>query len=254
MKKTALIGYTGFVGGTLLEQVDFSYCYNSKNIHDIQGEEFDLIVCAGAPGTKWFANKYPDKDSASIQCLIDNIKTIKCKLFVLISTVDVFPVPNNVNECTVVEADVLQPYGMNRFLLEQFVSMTFDQYLIVRLPGLVGNGLKKNIIYDFKHDNLQPNLNFENEYQFYPMVNLWSDLTNAMEGNQKLIHLTSEPISIREIGEIAFGYKNMEANKSSEGYIKYDFKSLFASRNGSKQDYQYDKTQVLMAIQAYKNS
>ncbi len=43
---SALIGYTGFVGSTLLRERPFYVQYNSKNIHDIAGRQFDLLFCA----------------------------------------------------------------------------------------------------------------------------------------------------------------------------------------------------------------
>ena len=67
--KNALIGYSGFVGGNILNQKKFDYLYNSKNIADVQMKKFDLVVCAAAPGTKWFADKYPKKDFNSIKIL-----------------------------------------------------------------------------------------------------------------------------------------------------------------------------------------
>ena len=50
---TALIGNTGFVGGNLLRQQPFDALFNSKNIDDIAGRSFDLVVCAGVRAEKW---------------------------------------------------------------------------------------------------------------------------------------------------------------------------------------------------------
>lgn len=72
----ALIGYTGFVGGTIASQTQFDEQYNSKNIHEIAGKEFDLIVCAGEPGKKWMANQEPQQDLLSIRNLIEHLKTV----------------------------------------------------------------------------------------------------------------------------------------------------------------------------------
>ncbi|MFI5206247.1 MAG: pyridine nucleotide transhydrogenase, partial [Candidatus Paceibacterales bacterium] len=71
----ALIGYTGFVGSNILAQRPFDLLYNSKNISDIANKNFNTVVCAGAPGTKWIANKNPEADLANIQNLINNLKT-----------------------------------------------------------------------------------------------------------------------------------------------------------------------------------
>ena len=53
----ALIGYTGFVGQTLLRSKDFDDLYRSTNIQEIKNKSYDLVVGAGAPAKKWLANK-----------------------------------------------------------------------------------------------------------------------------------------------------------------------------------------------------
>ncbi|HCD03852.1 MAG TPA: pyridine nucleotide transhydrogenase, partial [Methylophaga sp.] len=89
----ALIGFSGFVGGTLLKQANFAACYRSTNIQEIENREFDVVVCAGAPAQKWIANREPADDRKKIDALISNLRTVKCKKFILISTVDVFKDP-----------------------------------------------------------------------------------------------------------------------------------------------------------------
>ena len=94
--KTALIGYSGFVGQSLLHAASFEHLYRSTNIQDIVGQSFELVVCAGAPGQKWLANKDPLADAQSIDSLISCLESIKTERFVLISTVDVFGKPVSV--------------------------------------------------------------------------------------------------------------------------------------------------------------
>ena len=72
---------------------------------------------------------------------------------VLISTVDVFKNPYLADENTPVEMEGLSAYGLNRRRLELFVQEHFANVLIVRLPGLVGRWLKKNILFDFHNNN-----------------------------------------------------------------------------------------------------
>lgn len=69
----------------------------------------------------------------------------------LISTIDVYKNPVDVDEDTVIDTDGLQAYGLNRYYLEQWVEEGFPDHLIIRLPGLYGKNLKKNFIYDFIH-------------------------------------------------------------------------------------------------------
>jgi nucleoside-diphosphate-sugar epimerase len=187
----ALIGCSGFVGSTLLKQVPFDALYRSTNIGEIDRNSFDTVVCAAAPAQKWIANREPEADLQKIEELIVHIKTVQCKTFILISTVDVFKNPIGVDEDTPIDEAGLHAYGLHRRLLEKFVESNFTNYLIVRLPGLVGPGLRKNIIFDFLNNNNIHAIESRGVFQFYPMVNLWSDIQLALSAGLKLVHLTA---------------------------------------------------------------
>ena len=75
-----------------------------------------------------------------------NIQQIQPKKLVLISTIDVYKSPINVNEDTPIISEDLQPYGANRYYLEQKVRDDFPETLIIRLPGLFGKNIKKNFL------------------------------------------------------------------------------------------------------------
>ncbi len=77
----ALIGYSGFVGTTLLRQRRFDAQYRSTNIGEIVGKTFDTVVCAGAPAQKWLANKDPADDIKKINNLIEKLKNKALKNF-----------------------------------------------------------------------------------------------------------------------------------------------------------------------------
>jgi hypothetical protein len=148
----SLVGYTGFVGSNLASQNKFDQLYNSKNIHNAFGTQPDLLIYAGIPAQKFIANKFPEQDYQVIQTAIKNIQNINPKKLILISTIDVYKTPINVDETTPIDTHDLHPYGLNRYLVEQWVQNNqslFDQHLILRLPGLFGKNLKKNFIYDF---------------------------------------------------------------------------------------------------------
>jgi nucleoside-diphosphate-sugar epimerase len=112
--ENALIGFSGFVGSTLLKQAHFTALYRSTNIHEVDNREFNVVVCAGAPAQKWIANREPEVDRKKIDSLIDHLRTLKCKTFILISTVDVFKTPVGVDESTPVNEAGLHPYGLHR--------------------------------------------------------------------------------------------------------------------------------------------
>jgi hypothetical protein len=248
----ALIGFSGFVGGTLLKQTSFTHLYRSTNIGEIRNKSFDTVVCAGAPAQKWVANRDPEADHQKIAELISHLKSITCKHFILISTVDVFKNPVGVDEDTIVDVDGLHAYGNNRRLLEEFVENNFSNSLIVRLPGLVGPGLKKNVIFDFLHDNNVHSVDSRGIFQFYPMVNLWPDIEIAMGYNLKLIHLSASPISVQEVSELGFGKSFV--NRIADLTAIYDVQSKHAGLFGGNGRYQYSQRETVQAIRAYAQS
>lgn len=250
--RNCLIGYSGFVGSTLLRQVEFKYLYRSINISEINGLEFDSVVCAGAPAKKWLANRDPEIDLQNIENLISHLKTIKCKQFILISTVDVFRNPIEVNEQTIVEESGLHAYGLHRHFLEKFVTAQFPNHLIVRLPGLVGPGLRKNIIFDFLNNNNLKNIESRSIFQFYPMVNLWSDIQTALRAKLKLIHLTAQPISVSDASLLGFG-KTFDQQCERPPAL-YDMRTCHGKLFGVQGHYQYSQKETIQAIRTYAQS
>jgi nucleoside-diphosphate-sugar epimerase len=241
----ALIGYTGFVGSHLHRQVSFTQVYNSKNIAEIQGREFDIVYCAGAPGRKWWANQHPEEDAASIDELIFNLKKVETKLFVLISSVDVYPSPLRVNEETQIDLKSLHPYGKNRYRLEEFVAQNFPHYLIVRLPGLFGQGLKKNIVFDFLHNNQLENIHAQSSFQFYNLERLSQDIATALENKLFLVNFATEPVTVAEVAEACFK-QNFQNTKA--GQAAYDVHTKYGAAFGGKGNYIMSKKQVLAEL------
>lgn len=145
----ALVGYTGFVGSNICMHGKIDYLFNSKNISKAYGLRPDLLIYAGLRAEKYLANHVPEKDMDLIIEAEDNIRRIEPKKLVLISTIDVFKNPVEVDENSEIDCLNLQPYGFNRYQLECWVRENFEDALIIRLPGLFGVNLKKNFIYDF---------------------------------------------------------------------------------------------------------
>lgn len=248
----ALIGYSGFVGNTLIKQKNFSALYRSTNIEEIKNFQFDSVICAGAPAQKWLANRDPSEDRKKIDSLIDHLRTIKCNTFILISTVDVFREPIGVDETTPVDETGLHAYGRHRRLLEKFVEQHFSSYLIVRLPGLVGPGLRKNVIFDFLNANNVHLIESRGIFQFYPMINLWFDIKRALEAGLSLVHLTAEPISVADVSLQGFGKPFTQTLENPPA--RYDMQTRYAQIFGSYGDYQYSARETLQAIRAYAQS
>ena len=253
--RIALIGYTGFVGSNLKKQYDFTDLYNSKNFQEMKDQKYDLVVCAGVSAVKWMANKEPKKDLESINALESILTTINAKQFILISTIDVYPLTQYLDEdfdCSSMENHA---YGTHRLAFEKFCSEKFDDCTIVRLPGLFGDGLKKNVIYDLLNDNCLEMINTKSSFQYYYLKYLWKDIQIAMDNGIKLINLFTEPVPTQDIFSTFFPQKKIGQEAVPEGH--YDLRTKHAGRWNSSEKYIYTKDEMMQQLSefigAYKN-
>jgi len=241
--KAALIGFTGFVGSNLLRQYDFTDCYNSKNFHEMEEQSYNLVVCAGVSAVKWMANKEPEKDLTSIKALAGVLATIKAKRFILISTIDVYAVTQSKDERFDCASMQNHAYGTHRLEFEKFCAEQFDDCTIVRLPGLFGEGLKKNVIYDLLNDNCLEMINKKSSYQYYFLKYLWRDIQIAIENDIKLINLFTEPVPTEDIHQTFFASKNIGQEEVPEGH--YDLYTKYAKNWNNSGNYIYTKDEMI---------
>lgn len=250
---SALIGYTGFVGGTLDRQHSFDDRYNSKNSAEMRGKSYDLVVCAGAPGAKWLANQKPEEDLANLQALMDNLKEVRAERFVLLSTVDVYEIPVvEVDEATPIDPEKVQPYGRHRYYLEDFVRGQFAQHYVVRLPGLFGEGLRKNFLYDLLNNNVLDMTHKDSVFQFYNMARLWDQIQVVMERGLSLVNFATEPVRSGEVAQECFGVPF--ENVTERPPVRYDMQTRFAEPFGGTPPYQSSAAQVKADIRAFASA
>jgi nucleoside-diphosphate-sugar epimerase len=247
---TALIGYTGFVGENILNQKKFDCLYNSKNIKDIQKRTFDLIVCAGISGTKWIANSYPKKDMQSIERLMKNLQTVKAKKFVLISTIDVYSTVDKVDETSYINKNELSSYGNHRKIFEEFIENNFD-YLIIRLPGLFGKSLKKNIIYDYIQGTAI-SIDIKSLLQFYCLDHIWEDIKKSLENDLKIVNFATEPITGQELMEKVF--KIISTDKKPTQFFNYNMHTKYGNFWSNNKPYIHLKKETLEELKKFIKS
>jgi nucleoside-diphosphate-sugar epimerase len=246
-KTVALIGYTGLVGSNLSRKIKCDAFYNSTNIEAIIGKRFDYIVCAGARGTKWKANAAPEEDRASIVRLCSALTQARAGKIILISTIDVFPEPINVDETTPTEHTDYFSYGRNRLWLEEQITRRFPT-LTLRLPGLYGEGLKKNPIYDLLHSRRLEHIDARSEYQFYNLGRLGSDIQIALANDLPVIHPVTEPITMGEVAREAF---DTQLHCLPEPHVQYAVRTRHAALLGGAGDYIETRGQVLSGIKRF---
>jgi hypothetical protein len=214
-----LIGYTGFVGSNL-DHSKYEVFINSKNYQSIENQTFDHVMCCGFSGTKYIANKNPIEDWNKIKQLLETILTIQCNKFTLISTIDVY---------------FDHAYGKHRKKIEEVLKDYFSETLtIVRLPGIYGKNLKKNAIYDLMHNHNLDQISLKDQYQWYSLFDLESDIASNMD--KKIIELFPEPILIEEINDSIFKFDTGS------------FSTLDPTKHYDNKPYIYSKELVLKKI------
>src|SRR4029077_2021184 len=122
----------------------------------------------------------------------------------------------------------------------------------VRLPGLFGEGLKKNIIYDFIHNNNIGQIHADSVFQFYPIINLWRDIQTALKHNIKLVNFATEPTSVLEIAREGFGLEFSNRPQTNPAY--YDFRTKYDHLFGGAKGYIYNKDQILKLLKNFVSS
>jgi len=246
MFQTGLIGYTGFVGSNLNRLAPFDACYNTQNIAEISGQAFKTLVCAAPQAKKWWANQNPEEDCNLVKQLISYLERAQVERFILISSIDVFPTVVGVDETFDCASQENHAYGRNRLMLEQFVVAHFPLAYIVRLPGLFGPGLRKNVIFDMINHNQPEKINPDNRFQWYDVTRLWADLQTVVQKDLRLVMMATEPVATREIQEHFF--PTVAIGAEAGGTAFYDVHTCHAEALGGSGNYMLTKEQVLQDI------
>ena len=243
---TALIGHSGFVGSNLLAKRSYDSLYRSHDIATIRGRHFEHVVCSGVQAMKWWANLHPEEDLAAIKRLLQPLAEVKAERFTLISTIDVYPTPRGVDESTPIDRSGHHAYGLNRLHVEDWIREKFPNVLILRLPGLFGPGLKKNVIFDMLHDNDLHKIHPGGIFQYYDLRLLADDIDRAWSLGVPTLNVSTEPLGTDEIRERFFSGKSL----GGEGPPPpgYDMRTLHADALNGANGYLYSKQQVLAQL------
>ncbi len=247
--RRALVGWTGFVGGALDPRVRPVARFRSTDVEQLADAAVDEVVCAGAPAEKWRANADPEADWTGISRLVDALDHSRASSCVLVSTVDVFADSRGADEDTPPDTAQPQAYGRHRALLEEFVTGRFDDVLVVRLPGMFGPGLKKNLVFDLVH---QPGARFahqDSSFQFYDVRDLWGHVLLARDAGLRVVNLATEPVTSAQVARECFGVDYRCEDRAEVGY---DLRTRHAvDLAGREGPYLRSSGEVLAAIRAW---
>lgn len=224
--RVGLVGYTGFVGSNI-SKVGITDFINSSNILEFENQKFDRLIIAAGDARKWYANANGYVDLIHISKLFIALSRIICDHVVLISTVDVYQQVHGgyVNESTEFYSDA--PYGRNRLMLEELIKLHFKKTHIIRLPGLFGQGMKKNLLFDLinnREDQIKT-YNPLSEFQFINLIRLTSFVNMVIEDNIPLLNLNSVPIRVADLCQLF--RRNKDLLSQENPHVKYDVKTQY---------------------------
>ncbi len=157
--RVCLLGSTGFVGSAFAnifqrEGIDF-HGIHSRNYEQYIGTEYDILINTNGSSTKYLADKNPRLDfTLNVRSVVDSLHDFKFRLYVYLSSIDVYnnvSDPSQNHEEVPIDSVKLSNYGFHKYLAELAVRKYAVDWLIFRLGGMVGKGLKKNPIFDLIH-------------------------------------------------------------------------------------------------------
>jgi hypothetical protein len=249
-----LIGFSGFVGSNLAAAHGFTDLYNSRNIADIQGRSYDLVVSAFGRADSHRINSDGAKDLAEIDDVLALLASVETAKLVVISTVCVYPGDTSPDETTPLQAQGLTPYGANRLHMEQALSERFDT-LVLRLPQLYGIGLKKGIIYDLLNRYRVEYIRPDSLFQYYDLRRLWADTQVALEAGLNALNVATPALTSAEVAADCFGVdisgQVVTGESPFAGMYTRDMRTIHADLFGGPPGYLMDRAAELAALRAF---
>jgi nucleoside-diphosphate-sugar epimerase len=223
MLKVTVIGAEGFVGSAFvryLKNVDVELReITRQNYAESVGTKSDVVIEAACNSKKFLSDKEPLQDfDLSVTHRLKTLLDFPAEFHLHISSVDVYSNLSNfeaTKEDSEIDLKTSSHYGFNKLLAEQLVRHHAQNWLILRLAGMVGEGLRKNPIFDILNDG-QIFIHPDSNYQFMPTDEVarigWNLFESGVKG--EIFNLCGDGlISPREVAEIA-GKKLLQSDES----------------------------------------
>ena len=228
MRKYSIIG-GGLIGSFLNAQDRHSKLYDRSTMSYLGDIAHEVIIVAAPTSNRILANQNPAQDFDNCLQIYHALEKTKFEHLIYISTVDIYKnrvsVDNLPNSCP--DSD----YGHNRWQLENMLT-SLPHCKILRLPSLCHSTIKKNILFDIKHQQWLDKICLDSMLQWYPLNRLPNDIERTIDSNLKYENLVSQPVNNRKILEkyaktlLPLLEKNQNVNK-----LIYDVRSSTGSYN-----------------------
>ncbi len=204
-----VLGARGFVGRAVVaEALRRGYQVTSVDQAEYEaarGARCDLLINANGNSRKYLAAQDPalefDLSVRSVQRALHDFKAAR---HVHLSTCDVYndhehPAANAEEAAT--DPARLSPYGLHKQLAEQLVRYYAPDWLVLRMAGFVGAGLRKNSIYDLL-TGAPLRVHPDSRYQYLNTRDLAAILFDLLDAglNRATVNVAGDGlISLREV-------------------------------------------------------
>jgi nucleoside-diphosphate-sugar epimerase len=135
----------------------------------LAGTTADVVIEAACNSRKFFAEEKPVEEfETSVTHRLKSLFDFPAPFHLHISSVDVYShlsSPQTTREDSPLGMGASSHYGFHKLLAEQLVQHYAQKWLVMRLAGMVGPGLRKNPVFDILHG--QPlRIHPDSQYQF----------------------------------------------------------------------------------------
>jgi nucleoside-diphosphate-sugar epimerase len=215
MKKAIVLGGHGFLGSAIAAEAKKrgweTTLVSRAGYQECVGTACDLLINADGNSKKYLADKDPNLEfDLSVRSVSQSLHDIQAKSYIFLSTIDVYSDkrhPASNHEEAIIDPTRLSCYGFHKFLAEQLVRRHAKSWLILRLGGFVGPGLKKNSVYDLLMKE-KIRVHPDSRYQYLDTAFMAATLFQLAEHghSETVFNLAGEgTVSLRDIAHLIPG-------------------------------------------------
>lgn len=151
-----VLGGRGFLGSAfmrvLAREGHLAEAIGRNDHAAFRGRECDLLVNANGNSKKFLAAQDPALDfQLSVASVLEALQAYRYGAYLHVSSVDVYPVvddPARNHEDVAIDPALPSVYGYHKLVAEGLVRRYAHDWTILRMGGVLGQGLKKNPVFD----------------------------------------------------------------------------------------------------------
>ena len=221
-----VLGSAGFVGSAVVSEAKA----RGLSVHEIDKDTYRpglrarWVINANGNSKKFLAREKPAEEfDLSVRSVMQSLHDFPCERYCFLSTIDVYdnvrePAANS--EAAVIRRERLSAYGLHKLLAEDLVRHYAPRWLILRMGGFVGPGLRKNSIYDLLK-GLPLRVHPDSRYQYQHTRALAATALDLLQqGSEREVWNVAGDglVSLREIASLVPGAQLPEAQGQPEFY------------------------------------